>query len=149
VDRGGALGRLRRFVADLPVRAGHEPFLLALPQPDVNAARRQLARAAHAGFLDELAALDADLQRFLDAPPGTVRTGTIAQRLAAFRAFRERADAYALLLGMRQERIASALDELTAKARAVVLKGAAEPGADESSGDADQPPAPLADADAA
>lgn len=121
-----ALAQLRRFVADLPVRTGHEPFLLALPQPDVQAARRQLAQAAHAGFIDELGAMDADLQRFLDAAPGTVRARTIAGRLATFKTFRVKADAYADLLGMRRERIVAALDALTAKAQAVVLKGTDE-----------------------
>lgn len=116
--------RLRRFVAALPVRPGHEPFMLALPQPDIPAARRQLAQAAHAGIMDELAALDGDLQRFLDAEPGTVRPATMARRLAEFNAFRTKASAYADLLGMRQERIVAALDALVAKARAVVLKGA-------------------------
>ena len=119
--------RLRRFVAALPVRPGHEPFLLALPQPDVQAARRQLAQAAHAGFMDELAAMDGDLQRFLDADPGSVRQSTMARRLAEFKAFRTKADAYADLLGMRQERIAAALNALVAKARAVVLKGTESP----------------------
>lgn len=122
--------RLRRFVAALPVRPGHEPFLLALPQPDVQAARRQLAQAAHAGFLDELAAMDGDLQRFLDAEPGSVRRSTMARRLAEFRAFRTKADAYAELLGMRRERIAAALDALVTKARAVVLNGADAPDED-------------------
>lgn len=134
--------RLRRFVAALPVRPGHEPFLLALPQPDVQAARRQLAQAAHAGFMDELAALDADLQRFLDTEPGSVRRSTMARRLVEFKAFRTKADAYADLLGMRRERIAAGLDALVAKARAVVLKGADAPddtepdtGADDSGRD--------------
>lgn len=119
--------RLRRFVAALPVRPGHEPFLLALPQPDVQAARRQLAQAAHAGFMDELAAMDGDLQRFLDADPGSVRQSTMARRLAEFKTFRAKADAYADLLGMRQERIAATLDALVAKARAVVIKGVDAP----------------------
>jgi len=128
--------RLRRFVAALPVRVGHEPFMLALPQPDVQAARRQLAQAAHAGFMDELTALDSDLQRFLDAEPGTVRPTTLARRLAEFTAFRTKASAYAELLGMRQERIVAALDTLVVKAQTVVLNGADAAG-DAAGGTAD------------
>ncbi len=149
-SRRDPLIRLRRFVAALPVRAGHEPFMLALPQPDVPAARRQLARAAHAGFMDELAAMDGDLQRFLDVEPGSVRRSTVARRLAEFKAFRAKAAAYADLLGMRQERIAAALDALVDKARAVVLGGTDDPdgpatAGDDQEGDVEaRPPALLA-----
>lgn len=122
--RRDELARLRHLVADLPTRPGHEPFLLTLPQVDAPAARRQLAQAAHADFMAELGALDADLQRFLDVPEGTVRPRTIVGRLAAFKALRVKADAYAELLGMRQERIVGQLEGLVAKAGAVVLRGA-------------------------
>ncbi len=123
-SRRDELARLRQLIADLPTKIGHEPFLLALPQVDAPAARRQLAQAAHADFMADLGAMDADLQRFLDAPEGTVRPRTIAGRLAACKALRIKADAYAELLGMRQERIVAQLAGLVAKAGAVVLRGA-------------------------
>ena len=139
-SRRDDLARLRNLVADLPTKIGHEPFLLALPQVDAPAARRQLARAAHADFMADLGAMDADLQRFLDAPEGTVRSRTIAGRLATFRALRAKADAYAELLGMRQERIVAQLGALVAKAGAVVLRGAdAEAGDGEGAPDGETP----------
>ena len=134
-SRRDELARLRHLVADLPTRPGHEPFLLALPQVDAPAARRQLAQAAHADFMADLGAMDADLQRFLDAPEGTVRPRTIAGRLAACKALRIKADAYAELLGMRRERIVAQLAGLVAKAGAVVLRGA-----DAEAGDGDVAP---------
>lgn len=119
-----ALMRLRAFVTALPVKGNHEPFMLTLPQPDVAAARRQLAQAAHAGFMDELDAMAADLQRFLDAKPGTVKPKTIAERMTAFKQFRAKAEAYVDLLGMRHDRITAALDALTQKAKTVVFNAA-------------------------
>jgi hypothetical protein len=129
-ERDGLM-RLRAFVMALPVSGNHEPFMLTLPQPDVTAARRQLAQAAHAGFLDDLAAMAADLQRFLDAKPGTVKPATIAERLTAFTQLRVKAEAYADLLGMRQERITATLDALTQQAKTVLtVASAADPGGD-------------------
>jgi len=144
--RRDELARLRHLVADLPTRPGHEPFLLTLPQVDAPAARRQLARAAHVDFMAELGALDADLQRFLDAPEGTVRPRTIVGRLAAFRALRVKADAYAELLGMRQERIVGQLAGLVAKAGAVVLRGTDVEADDDDVPDGETPTSDALDA---
>ncbi len=126
-----ALMRLRAFVMALPVKGTAEPFMLTLPQPDVAAAHRQLAQAAHAGFMDDLDGMAADLQRFLDAKPGTVKPKTIAERMTAFKQLRTKAQGYAELLGMRQDRITAMLDDLTEKAKTVVLRASAADDSDD------------------
>jgi hypothetical protein len=144
ISQRDTLLRLRTFVADLPVREGQAPFMLVLPQIDVQSARRQLAHAAHTDFMDELAAMEKDLQRFLDAKPGTVKAQTIAERLVAFRLTREKAHAYLDLMGMRQESIVKRLDDLTAKAKTIVLNGTISDAADEAPSDQEvgNPPDP-------
>ncbi len=149
-----ALMRLRAFVMALPVKGNTEPFMLTLPQPDVAAARRQLAQAAHAGFMDDLDGMAVDLQRFLDAKPGTVKPKTIAERMTAFKQLRIKAQGYAELLGMRQDRITAMLDDLTDKAKTVVLRAAAGDDTDDqdnAAGETDpsspEPPAPTPEAE--
>lgn len=94
--------------------------LTALPVTDEARARRELARAVHAGIVGEIEALAYDLQRFTQAPEGTVRPQTIAERLTAYREMRRKTQFYSELLDMRRADIDRALDELTSRARAVV-----------------------------
>lgn len=145
LSQRAALERLRTFVDGLPVLAGHAPFMLMLPQIDVQSARRQLAHAAHADFMDELGNMEKDLQRFVAAKPGTVKADTIAERLVAFRRTRDKANAYLDLMGMRQESIVQRLDELTATAKTIVLNGTLstdedEAASDQAVGDQEVPP---------
>ncbi|MDQ2810202.1 MAG: hypothetical protein M3Z04_25270 [Chloroflexota bacterium] len=122
-----ALERLRTLLAALPHRDGQEPQFCALGVLDRVQARRQLAQAVHSRFLDDLAVMQTDLQRFQEATPGTVKEATMAERLSAYRRIKERAQVYADLLGMQQESIQGQIAALTAQARAVVLPEPAPP----------------------
>ncbi len=123
-----ALQRLNRFIADLPtpsLPAGSErrPFLYASGVIDRPASKRQLAVALHAGIMDEVDAARKKLERFVDQEAGSVRPTTILERLAEFRQVKAKALVYADLCGLQQERVATAIKALEARALEVVMKG--------------------------
>ncbi len=121
-DQRETVIRIGAMVAELPVAPGHQSSFTAVPQMDAPAAKKQFASAAHTAFLDELTSMQVDLQRFIEAAPGTVKQSTINDRLKAFAEFRTKAEMYAELLGMRQDGIVAGLDALKAKALQVALK---------------------------
>jgi hypothetical protein len=112
---------MRGLLASLPTSGHEQPFLCALPVPDVEATKSQMARAVHYGFMDEIRAMGADLERFIDAKPGTVKSETIAERLQSYKDVKAKVGMYATLLSMQQSNIVKELDELTEKAKAIVL----------------------------
>ncbi len=116
-----ALERLRAVPAAVPHRAGQAPQFWARGGRDRAQARRQLAQAVHSAFTADRAVLRTAWQRLQDAAPGTVNEGTMTERLTAYKRIKERAQIYADLLGMQQERIQAAIAALTEQARAVVL----------------------------
>src|SRR5205814_906410 len=91
------LDRLRHFVSNLEglsfkrknssagVVQESSSFLLTLGVPDAKVAKRSLAKAAHTSFMDELAVMRTDLQRFIIAPAGTVKPRTISERLLQYK----------------------------------------------------------------
>jgi len=129
--------RLRAGPAAVRHRAGQEPQLCALGVLDRVQARRQRAQAVHSRFLDDLAGMQTDLQRFVAAKPGTVKAATPAERRTAYKRLKARAQIYADLLGMQQAGVQAQLAALTDQARAVIA-------ADEPT-----PPPPAPDAPAA
>jgi len=123
-----ALQRLNRFIADLPTpslppASERRPFLYASGVIDRPASKRQLAVALHAGIMDEVDAARKKLERFVDQEAGSVRPNTILERLAEFRQVKAKAAVYADLCGLRQERVATAIKVLEARALEVVMKG--------------------------
>ncbi|MBF6611604.1 MAG: hypothetical protein IVW55_00565 [Chloroflexi bacterium] len=96
-------------------------FLLSLGVPDAKFARRSLARAAHTSFMDELAVMQTDLQRFIVAPAGTVKPKTVSERLLQYKEIYARAEMYATLLDMQKDQITSAVHRLEAQAQAIVM----------------------------
>lgn len=132
--RQADLARLRDLIEALPTINGSQPFILMLGQIDAAATRRQLAQAAHRDFLAQLAAARADLAAFVEKPAGTVRAATVASRLAEYRHLKQRASLYAGLLDMQQEQIQRELAELTAQARAIVVRATDGPAATPADG---------------
>jgi hypothetical protein len=120
--QAAGLARLRDLIADLPVAGLTRPVTLMLGQLDGGATRRQLALAAHQDFLRQLSAARTDLDAFSQKPDGTVLPRTVAERLAAYRQLRQRVETYADLLGMQQEAILAALQELAEQARRIVTR---------------------------
>jgi hypothetical protein len=118
-----ALDSLRKLVEDLPAVPGQisDTFMLKLPILDGAGARKQLAQAAYRDFIQELAALQSDLDRLADeAAHHPVRHETIARRLTTYRELKAKAEVYAELLDMQQGRILSAVEQLTGQAAALL-----------------------------
>jgi hypothetical protein len=107
----------------LPTRGKKAPYFCALGVPDERAAKRQLAHAIHYGFVDEVKMMATDLERFIEAKPGTVKMETMSERLASYKELRRKVEVYSDLLEMQHGDIQKALDLLTEKARAIVLGG--------------------------
>jgi hypothetical protein len=113
------LFRLREAIADLP-HGDDQPFVCAFGVPDLQETKTQMVQAIHAGMLDEIAGLRADLRRL--AEDGTnVREDTVICRLATYQSIRSKAQVYADLLGLRQDAIRSEIGELEAQARRLLL----------------------------
>jgi len=110
------LERLRRLVATLPQLPELEPFVCALGVPDAVETRRSLAKAVHAGLLDEINSLHSDLQRLSEGSEH-VREKTITQRLSVYQRLRAKAAIYQELLGMQQDQVRAAIRELETEAR--------------------------------
>ena len=116
------LFRLREVIADLP-HGDDQPFVCAFGVPDLQETKAQMVQAIHAGMLDEIAGLRADLRRL--AEDGTnVREDTVICRLATYQSIRSKAQVYADLLGLRQDAIRSEVGELEAQARRLLLHDA-------------------------
>ena len=128
----------KELIASLPTSAVHQPYLLAIPVINSEGAKADVALAIHHGFLDELKALAADLDRFAQAEPGSVRSETISNRLVQYQYVKEKVGMYATLLSMQQDDIVRGLETLTNKAKEIVLGKPAET-ANEN------PPAPSSD----
>lgn len=112
---GGSRARKARQVQE------SNSFLLSLGVPDAKVARRSLARAAHTSFMDELAVMQTDLQRFIVAPAGTVKPKTVSERLLQYKEIYARAEMYATLLDMQKDQITSAVHQLEAQAQTIVM----------------------------
>lgn len=95
-------------------------YLTALPVAELSQSRHELARAVHDGLVDELRNLAVDLARFTDAPEGTVRHTTVAERLTLYRELKRKTGMYEELLAMRRDDIDGALRELESRARSLV-----------------------------
>jgi hypothetical protein len=111
----------KELIASLPTSAFHKPYLLAIPVINSDGAKADVALAIHHGFLDELKALAADLDRFAQAEPGSVRSETISNRLLQYQYVKEKVGMYATLLSMQQDDIVRGLEALTNKAKEIVL----------------------------
>lgn len=146
ISERDALTRLRILLSSLPHSATHAPYLCALGVVDRAQSRRQVAQAVHTSFLEELGVMRTDLQRFLDAKSGTVKAKTISERLSMYKKAKLRAQTYADLLGMQQERILEGIEDLTTLARTIVWS---EAGSDDDGEEGSQIPFPGKQADAA
>ncbi len=152
-NQRAALVRLQDLIATLPTDGKHEPFVMVLDVPDALEAKRQIGRAVHTGMLDEVRALDNELAHLQSKAVHGVQPATIAERLAKFRALRDKAQTYGDLLGMRQTEIDAAVTALTTKAKALLMsdelphldqdaEAPAEPAAPSPPGTALVPPPP-------
>ena len=116
------LFRLREVIAALP-HGDDQPFVCAFGVPDLQETKAQMVQAIHAGMLDEIAGLRADLRRLVE--DGTnVCEDTVICRLATYQSIRSKAQVYADLLGLRQDAIRSEIGELEAQARRLLLHDA-------------------------
>src|SRR5262249_22612818 len=95
-----SLVRLRQLIADIPQIAELDPFVCALGVPDAVETKRSLAKAVHAGLLDEINSLQTDLGRLSEAGD-RLREKTVAQRLLNYKRLRAKAEMYYDLLGMQ------------------------------------------------
>ena len=118
------LNRLQTMIDALPRIPEIDPFVCALGIPDAKETKRGLAQAVHAGMMDELAGLRADLEQ-LSTSGGKVREQTITQRFIGFRRMRDKAELYRDLLDMQGEQVRTAIGELEGEARK--LLGVDEP----------------------
>src|SRR6201999_584163 len=91
--RGDDLQRLRALIEDLPTDEVHEPYFVIQPVLDEAHAKGHLARAAHAGFLDELSTMHTDLERLTASK--TPAPESVAARLIAYRDTLAKLDTYA------------------------------------------------------
>jgi hypothetical protein len=123
-EQGDAVDRLARLVAALPTTSKYKPFMTVLGVPDEQQWRRQLTKATKVKLDTDLSAMRLDLQRFIDAKPGTVKAETIAVRLLEYRALKERATTYRDLLGLWTNDIELGVAELQAAAAAVLTSDA-------------------------
>lgn len=122
-----AVERLRLMCDEIAAaKKGSEVFLLASPVVKVEETRSQFAHVAHKAFESELGSLDYRLDRLLEQKVGTVGSKTVASQLDAYKALRDKAEAYGELLGMRQDRVNTAIAALKEKATKVLVRGAGE-----------------------
>lgn len=119
-DQEDAVDRLARLVAALPTTSRYKPFMTVLGVPDEAQWRKQLTKATKVKLDADLHAMRLDLQRFIDAKPGTVKGETIAARLVEYRQLKERAITYRDLLGLWTQDIEQGVVELQAAAAAVL-----------------------------
>lgn len=113
-----------RRVFDALATGGGDAFLLTIPAIDYDGAARSLGQMAHAAFRDDIATLDAEIERLAAKPDGSVKPETIAAKVQEFKALRVKAEAYTQLLTMRDDDVQAMIAALADKARAIVTKGA-------------------------
>jgi hypothetical protein len=123
-DQEDAVNRLARLIAALPTTSRYKPFMTVLGVPDEAQWRKQLVKATKVKLDADLHAMQLDLQRFIEARPGTVRAETIAARLVEYRQLKERAMTYRDLLGLWTQDIEQGVAELQAAAAAVLTSDA-------------------------
>ena len=123
-DLEDAVNRLARLIAALPTTSRYKPFMTMLGVPDEAQWRKQLVKATKVKLDADLHAMQLDLQRFIEARPGTVRAETIAARLVEYRQLKERAITYRDLLGLWTQDIEQGVAELQAAAAAVLTSDA-------------------------
>jgi hypothetical protein len=111
-----SLVRLRQLIADIPQVVKLDPFVCALGVPDAVETKRGLAKAVHAGLLDEINSLHTDLGR-LGESGDRLRDKTIAQRLVTYKRLKAKAEMYQDLLGMQQDQVRARIAELEQEAR--------------------------------
>ena len=116
------LTALRTFVEGLANASGQLAYLIASPVIDEKEARRGLAQALHAGFMDQIAGFEADF-RDLRAKSTNTRQTTVEERLVQYRRFREKVETYADLLAFQQEDIRRGIAKLRAQALAALDDG--------------------------
>jgi hypothetical protein len=119
-DQEDAVNRLARLIAALPTTSRYKPFMTMLGVPDEAQWRKQLVKATKVKLDADLHAMQLDLQRFIEARPGTVKAETIAARLVEYRQLKERAITYRDLLGLWTQDIEQGVAELQAAAAAVL-----------------------------
>lgn len=110
-----SLVRLRQLLAGIPGHPEKEPFICALGVPDAVETRRNLSRAVHAGLLDEICSLQADLKR-LSQGGERVREKTITQRLLIYQQLKAKAGMYQDLLDMQQDQVRASINALEMEA---------------------------------
>lgn len=135
VTERARLTQLQTMVDALPRIPKIDPFVCALGIPEEKETKRGLAQAVHAGMLDELSGLRADLEQ-LAAGGSRVREKTITQRMLGFRRMRAKAELYRDLLDMQQEQVRSAISELEGEARKLLGVETVKPAVPASSGKA-------------
>lgn len=123
-DQEDAVNRLARLIAALPTTSRYKPFMTMLGVPDEAQWRKQLVKATKVKLDADLHAMQLDLQRFIEARPGTVKAETIAARLVEYRQLKERAMTYRDLLGLWTQDIEQGVAELQAAAAAVLTSDA-------------------------
>jgi hypothetical protein len=111
-----SLVRLRNLIAEIPQVVELDPFVCALGVPDAVETKRGLAKAVHAGLLDEINSLQTDLGR-LSESGDRLRDRTIAQRLVTYKRLKAKAEMYQDLLGMQQDQVRAGIAELEQEAR--------------------------------
>ena len=110
-----SLLRLRQLIAGIPQVANLDPFVRALGVPDAVEAKRGLAKAVHAGLLDEINSLRSELGR-LSESGDHLREKTISQRLVIYKRLKAKAEMYKELLGMRQDQVRAGIAGLEREA---------------------------------
>lgn len=116
------LRRLREMVAGLP-HLEDQPFVCAFGVPDLQETKSQMTQVIHAGMIDEIGSLRANLRRLI-AEGTNVREDTVITRLAEFQSVRAKAQVYADLLGLRLDRMRAEIGELETQARRLLIHDA-------------------------
>ena len=113
---------LRTFVEGLANASGQLAYLIASPVIDEKEARRGLAQALHAGFMDQIATFESDF-RDLRTKSTNTRQTTVEERIVQYRRFREKVETYADLLAFQQDDIRHGIAKLRAQALAALDDG--------------------------
>jgi hypothetical protein len=116
-----ALGRLETLIRALPHQAGTHPYCTLLPVVDEVAARQGLSAAVFDGLLAEIAAARVELQRSMDAAPGTVKPETVAKRQAEITLLQTKIGIFATLVSGQQARLVQECQELQHAALQVLV----------------------------
>lgn len=131
-DQRDNLARLKELIEEkLPPPKGgtNTSNLLHLPVVDTSNAKQQLAGAAHNAFLQELEALQKDLDRFIEqSQKGKVKRDSMVERLVKYQQAKKRVELYEQVLGMRREQVIEGLAHLEKQALALIQM----PGEEES-----------------